>query len=496
MDAFAQGAISGRTPSKKYIDDLIQSELDYAATNAYRNQALADQRRRDEQAQKNFETTQTNAIDTADANRRASTMSGITNLAGTALLSYAMKPSTPGGVTGVGTTAEPGVISSTLSKAGNKIMDVVNPYNYSNPTNGVVTNTLNGSPQVYNDLTYIPAGEPAVVTPSAPTQGVVSDYGVSDGSTLMAPNTPPADITIAGDTIQAATPVNSGVTIANEGVTGLSEAASSQSTFSPAMNAIDIADAEAGAGMAGSGTAGTTGGPTIGGAAGVVAYIAAADMVRNQWGQLDKVYGERSPWAKFTSAPVTGGVPALLETIGMGDSNYFAKGPNRLARAEEKWVGEPLDKAFQGDILGSLQSFGGALLDAPRDAWNLSVGAISGGLLDTWLCTQVNRFIGLTDLDNKDLQTLRRFSIKNHRPWIRFYLDFGKFLVAAIKSAIPDKARRREFYSALKVNMVLPVLRLIRENRMEEAYILYKEYTTDLFKKYAPEFVSSVPTAD
>lgn len=512
MDAFSQGAISGRIPSRRYIDDLIQAELDFAATNAYRNQALIDQRKRDELAQQNFETNQRNAAETAEATRKSSTMGALTNLGSTALLFYAMKPSpAPGSAPPTTTPTEPGIVSRSMDQAGSALRTGFN----------TVKNWV--TPGVTGAVAYPESAYPSMMTPPAEIAPSFSQGSLLTDPTLSATSLPSTPTFNPGPSITQATPSFSTEALpavdSSLSVTGMSEAPIStipmdtslslaeggiQSTAVPSATGVSTAGStlntqplvtnEALAATEAAPATGTAG-PTFGGAATAVGYVALANMVRNQWGQLDKAYGERSPWAKFTSAPVTGGPAALMEAVGMGESNYFAKGANRLARGEEELVGEPLDKMFQGDIMGGLESFGKGIMNTPRNAWNASIGAATGGLLDTWLCTQVNRFVGLTDDQNQMLQDLRRFSIKNHRPWIRFYLDHGKNLIEEIREVIPSKMKRREFYSALKANMVLPVLNLVANHRMEEAFILYKEYTTDLFKKFAPDFVKLSPQA-
>jgi len=145
---------------------------------------------------------------------------------------------------------------------------------------------------------------------------------------------------------------------------------------------------------------------------------------------------------------------------------------------------------MEGDIGGSLDSFYKAALDLPRDAWNASVGAITGGLLDTWLCTEVSRYIGMTVDDNADLQKLRRYCVKNHREWIREYLQKGKELVEKINATLPTTEERVTFYAALKEEMVLPVLKRIRDEDMEDAFDRYVDITKKLFDRYAPGLVT------
>jgi hypothetical protein len=79
------GATSGRTPSYKILDDIIQNELDAAYSNIYRNKALAEQKRQ-------FDTSQQNAADTASANRQAGLVGMGTQLLGTGLMAETLRP--------------------------------------------------------------------------------------------------------------------------------------------------------------------------------------------------------------------------------------------------------------------------------------------------------------------------------------------------------------------------------------------------------------------
>lgn len=187
MDAFAQGSATGRIPSRRYLDQLIQAELDSAANNSIRQRAAAEQVRQ-------FDVGQQNAIDTANANRSAGLTSSLTNLAATAGVTYLMSPSTPApmGANGLPmqslqpTTAIPATSATNI----NPIGPSGNPI-YSQPAPAMegwnpMTNT--GAPSG-----PAPVGE--VVNPSA--------TGLSTGME-------PAPVTVAGDTTLAAAPVATG----------------------------------------------------------------------------------------------------------------------------------------------------------------------------------------------------------------------------------------------------------------------------------------------
>lgn len=501
MDAFSQGVATGRIPSRRYLDRLIQAELDAAENNAIKQRAFNEQVRQFNVNQENVKTAQENAADTASANRTSGVVGSITNLGSSAAMAYLLKPKTPitpttlnpvGTATGLptySTPVNPTDLGMNIGKGTGEITNNVTRISYPNPS-----------------ATQLPVQE--LAPPSTPMSAIEYQPSVSNpGMDLNVPMNQPVSATNMPPAVLEGYPVDTSPVVNVAGESPLSATAPGNELASQAAARQAMIEAEqAGgtglasadgisAGMGGAGEAGASaagGGPTIAGGATVLAYIAAADMVRQAWGQLDKPYGERDAFAKFASAPVMGGVPALMEVAGMGDSNYFAKGPNRLARIEEKLVGEPLDKAFAGDIGGSLEAFAKAGMDVPRDAWNMSVGAVIPGA-ETWLCTEIWKRGGIDEVDNLVLQRLRRFAIKNHRAWIREYLDKGKILVEKIANAISDEAVRDEFYHALKTNMVGPVVELTKDGKNEEAFQIYKDYTWKLFDKYAPGVLSIDP---
>jgi hypothetical protein len=131
------------------------------------------------------------------------------------------------------------------------------------------------------------------------------------------------------------------------------------------------------------------GGPTLGGAATVAAIIAAADFARQKYGQLDRPYEDRGAFAKLSSTPAMGPTTMALDVLGAGsDSNFFGGFANSLARAEEKVIGEPLDKLFAGDIPGGVGQFAEEAVSTPGRIVDTVVDTVSGG---TVICTELHR---------------------------------------------------------------------------------------------------------
>ena len=146
---------------------------------------------------------------------------------------------------------------------------------------------------------------------------------------------------------------------------GISAAPAIGSTFSgPNLGAMPATQAPQIPGAAG--RTGATGmGATIRGISGPLAIIGAASGVRSR-AQLDRPYEERGAAAKFESAPVTGGPPALLEAAGVSSGNAFVKPMTAAAKAEEQLVGEPLDEFFAGNIDKGIGATIGGIIEAPK----------------------------------------------------------------------------------------------------------------------------------
>lgn len=111
-------------------------------------------------------------------------------------------------------------------------------------------------------------------------------------------------------------------------------------------------------------------------------------------------------------------------------------------------------------------------------------GLFGGGGGGTWLCTAINKHVGMDEREKLDVIRLRKYALENHETMMLFYLNQGDGLVKAIAAEEGDLTE--EFYARLKTNMLTPCLELVREKKLEEAYELYRDYTTELFNHYTP----------
>jgi hypothetical protein len=331
------GATSGRVPSARILDEIIQSELDAASNNMYRNKALQLQKEAQAEQVRQFGVSQQNAVETASANRTAGLVGTGMNVLGTYGLYRALRPAqTP--------TYNPGTGPGTptyeyLQKTGQLPQQPLNTPNndWYNPYGPEVrTNTLTPNPPGYEPVRPI--------TPDYTPSEFPGDYPVSP--TVEATQAP---LNVAGDTtfVEGAAP---GVNVA--GTTGVTESAiPATSTELAGAGAGEAAAYELG-GSGASGT-GAMGGATIGSYLTPVGYVAAALGAKKQWGGEGIPWEEKTTFQKATTAPGTSGalLPLTIGTKVFGEDSVFGKAYKEMARIEEK-VMSPIQQVF--DWFGGL----------------------------------------------------------------------------------------------------------------------------------------------
>lgn len=110
------------------------------------------------------------------------------------------------------------------------------------------------------------------------------------------------------------------------------------------ISPTSVGETATGAGGAEAGASG------LSGAATVVGYVAAADLVRQKWGDIETPYEERNPIEKFASTPgIEAAMPGstlINSLVGNNDANFLVKASNKMGRIEENIVGKPLDSIF------------------------------------------------------------------------------------------------------------------------------------------------------
>jgi hypothetical protein len=193
MDAFSQGGATGRIPSRRYLDQLIQSELDAAENNASRNRMQTEQIRQ-------FDIGQQNAMETADANRKASQTSAMTNLATTAGALYLMSPKSATGALGYNA----GVTQAALNPIGAKGLPVYSTPAPAMPSGGFIPGTATSQSSVVTSVPSAvgtPASASAVAGETAPAlMGEAAPAVNVAGDTTLLSAAPAAGVNTAGVT--------------------------------------------------------------------------------------------------------------------------------------------------------------------------------------------------------------------------------------------------------------------------------------------------------
>ena len=330
------GATSGRVPSARVLDEIIQSELDAASNNMYRNKTLQLQKEAQAEQIRQFGVSQQNAVETASANRTAGLVGTGMNLLGTYGLYRALRPSP---------TSVPTQTGTGLANGGTyTIGDWQNsPSNHYSPTTRGY--------DAWNN--YIQGTGPTAQATEQYTSQAAADYATQAAAQ-------DAGINVSGTTTLGTTGTQTGVNVA--GTAGLTESAiPAASTELAGAGAGEAAAYElGGSGASGAGAAGgagagveTAGAASIGSYLTPVGYVAAALGAKKQWGGEGIPWEEKTTFQKATTAPGTSGalLPLTIGTKVFGDESVFGKAYKEMARIEEK-VMSPIQQVF--DFFGGL----------------------------------------------------------------------------------------------------------------------------------------------
>lgn len=122
----------------------------------------------------------------------------------------------------------------------------------------------------------------------------------------------------------------------------------------------------------------------------------------------------------------------------------------------------------------------------PKDygsTWGSDGDSGSSGDDGCFLTTACVRARGLPD-DCEELTILRQYrdtSLKNRNGGETDIREYYK-LAPTIVDRVNQKSDAKEIWNAVYENMILPCIEMIRQNRMESAYELYKSYTLRLME--------------
>jgi hypothetical protein len=194
-------------------------------------------------------------------------------------------------------------------------------------------------------------------------------------------------------------------------------------------------------------------------------------------GTVGGIVGSVASYAPYVAAAKgLGTVTRGITGDKAGDKMDYLSRMGRVAEKADEGVFEPVaEELGGGDTVTGYASNAQHFLNP--------AGSIVKKLKDTWLCTEVAKYVGLTKDDHKILRKLRRYAITNYRSQSQKYFDNGNKLVDAINLREVEQS----FYERLKEDMVEPVIQLIQSGNLEKAYKKYEQDTLALIREYAPE---------
>jgi hypothetical protein len=174
-----------------------------------------------------------------------------------------------------------------------------------------------------------------------------------------------------------------------------------------------------------------------------------------------------------------------MKEAGSQQRNLFGNNPSNLGVQ----LGEVVGRASEGAITPFIEEVVGYEVPEVVQAIINPGGYLASKLSGTWLCTEIGKHIDVPAEQKTAIKKLRRYTRRNHRRWLSAYFADGPLLVDGINRAEND---RQAFYSSLYDRLVVPVVNLVTEDKMKEAFELYKQVTIDLCKQYAPQIETEV----
>lgn len=105
-----------------------------------------------------------------------------------------------------------------------------------------------------------------------------------------------------------------------------------------------------------------------------------------------------------------------------------------------------------------------------------NAGKGGGGLLGTWICTEVNKVNSISDEDRKELRKLRGYSVKNHRDMATLYFGSFEKVINVMKEELFDFKTLVPFTNA--------VINLMKMEEPDLAIDLYWDKIKELISKY------------
>lgn len=110
------------------------------------------------------------------------------------------------------------------------------------------------------------------------------------------------------------------------------------------------------------------------------------------------------------------------------------------------------------------------------------------GVVGTHYCTEVDRAVGLSDEDKATLRDFLKYSMKNHRDAVKYYLGKGPEVVKYIYDAHDNGA---EVFAEMNKALVQPTIEFMKSGEPEKAYRHYADFGDKLFHDYTPHLVEA-----
>ena len=168
----------------------------------------------------------------------------------------------------------------------------------------------------------------------------------------------------------------------------------------------------------------------------------------------------------------------------------WGKALQRTPAAISQWL-DPIGDLGSDVVTGLVDKAGGPewVSDAVNAVTN-PIGFVSDKISDSYICGATDSAVGMDKNDLRLLNDMYKMALEKRPALGMFYKENGKQLVRVMSNAENDQLK---FYETIKEEMLIPVLKLLRDGLFDDGLDLYIQKTINLFKKYAPELHKQIP---
>lgn len=188
------------------------------------------------------------------------------------------------------------------------------------------------------------------------------------------------------------------------------------------------------------------------------------------------------------AAESAAGTTAAAQAGQTGVSGMYGLGTGLAGMAVSWGLGAlGVDKTIAGAMGGAVSGF---MIGLKMGSIGGPLGALAGGvigalasMISSWICGAVDKHVGMTDHEKLAMEKLKDYCKENERGWLRWYIENGEELVECIEA---EEDNLVKYYSQIRIVMIEPVVALVDNGNMEEAFTLYKTMALFQFYRYAP----------